>query len=114
MKARLQTSLGQSLVMTPQLRQAIRLLQMSSTELEQELAEAAESNPLLEWDDDAGGGETATDGAEAPALDPADDGDAQAEPTPADAVWSGGHGGSFDDDDDGSAAERVEIGRAHV
>jgi len=107
MKARLQTSLGQSLVMTPQLRQAIRLLQMSSTELEQELAEAVESNPLLEWDDDAGGGETATDGAEAPAPDPADAGDAQAEPVPADADWSGGHGGSFDDDDDGSAAERV-------
>ena len=107
MKARLQTSLGQSLVMTPQLRQAIRLLQMSSTELEQELAEAVESNPLLEWDDDADGGETAIDGAEAPAPAPADDGDAQAESPPADADWSGGHGGSFDDDDDGSAAERV-------
>ena len=39
MKARLQTSLGQQLVMTPQLRQAIRLLQMSSAELELELSE---------------------------------------------------------------------------
>jgi len=107
MKARLQTSLGQSLVMTPQLRQAIRLLQMSSTELEQELAEAVETNPLLEWDDDAGGSEAAADGAEAPAPDPADAGDAQAEPAPTDADWSGGHGGSFDDDDDGGAAERV-------
>jgi RNA polymerase sigma-54 factor len=107
MKARLQTSLGQSLVMTPQLRQAIRLLQMSSAELEQELAEAVETNPLLEWDDDAGGSEAAADGAEAPAPDPADAGDAQAEPAPTDADWSGGHGGSFDDDDDGSAAERV-------
>lgn len=107
MKARLQTSLGQSLVMTPQLRQAIRLLQMSSAELEQELAEAVETNPLLEWDDDAGGSEAAADGAEAPAPGPADSGDAQAEPAPADADWGGGHGGSFDDDDDGSAAERV-------
>ncbi|SBV35486.1 RNA polymerase, sigma 54 (sigma N) factor [uncultured Stenotrophomonas sp.] len=107
MKARLQTSLGQSLVMTPQLRQAIRLLQMSSAELEQELAEAVETNPLLEWDDDAGGSEAAADGAEAPAPDPAGTDDAQAEPAPADADWGGGHGGSFDDDDDGSAAERV-------
>jgi len=53
MKARLQTSLGQHLVMTPQLRQAIRLLQMSTLELQAEVAEAIESNPLLEWTDEA-------------------------------------------------------------
>ncbi|NEL79243.1 MAG: RNA polymerase factor sigma-54, partial [Xanthomonas perforans] len=53
MKARLQTSLGQQLVMTPQLRQAIKLLQMSTTELELEIAEAVETNPLLEWADEA-------------------------------------------------------------
>ena len=39
MKPRLQTSLGQHLVMTPQLRQAIRLLQLSAAELEIEIAE---------------------------------------------------------------------------
>ncbi len=49
MKPRLQASLGQNLVMTPQLRQAIRLLQLSATELELELVEAVESNPLLDW-----------------------------------------------------------------
>ena len=38
MKPRLQTSLGQHLVMTPQLRQAIRLLQLSAAELELEIA----------------------------------------------------------------------------
>ena len=43
MKPRLQTSLGQQLVMTPQLRQAIRLLQMSTAELEIELTEAVET-----------------------------------------------------------------------
>ena len=107
MKARLQTSLGQSLVMTPQLHQAIRLLQMSSTELEQELAEAVETNPLLEWDDGATTDGPATDGTEVPSPAPAGSDDAQAEPPPADADWSNGHGGSFDDDDDGSAAERV-------
>jgi RNA polymerase sigma-54 factor len=49
MKARLQTSLGQHLVLTPQLRQAIHLLQLSTLELEAEIAEAVESNPLLDW-----------------------------------------------------------------
>ena len=49
MKPRLQPTLGQSLVMTPQLRQAIRLLQLSATELELELANAIETNPLLDW-----------------------------------------------------------------
>ncbi|HZH43687.1 MAG TPA: RNA polymerase factor sigma-54 [Lysobacter sp.] len=49
MKPRLQATLGQHLVMTPQLRQAIRLLQLSAVELEQELLAAVESNPLLDW-----------------------------------------------------------------
>ena len=49
MKPQLQTSLGQQLAMTPQLQQAIRLLQMSAVELEAELATAVESNPLLDW-----------------------------------------------------------------
>ena len=58
MKTRLQTSLGQQLVLTPQLQQAIKLLQMSTTELELEIAQAVESNPLLDWADstDAGAG----------------------------------------------------------
>lgn len=49
MKPRLQTSLSQHLVLTPQLRQAIHLLQLSALELDAELAEAVESNPLLDW-----------------------------------------------------------------
>ena len=53
MKPRLQTSLGQHLVMTPQLRQAIRLLQLSTAELEIEIASAVESNPLLDWEEPA-------------------------------------------------------------
>jgi RNA polymerase sigma-54 factor len=48
MKAALQLKLGQQLTLTPQLRQAIRLLQLSSLELETELNAALESNPLLE------------------------------------------------------------------
>jgi RNA polymerase sigma-54 factor len=52
MKPTLQTRLGQQLSLTPQLRQAIRLLQLSSLELEAELNTALESNPLLERDEE--------------------------------------------------------------
>ena len=54
MKPGLQLRLGQSLTLTPQLRQAIRLLQLSSIELEAEINLALESNPLLEEADDDG------------------------------------------------------------
>lgn len=48
LKQGLNIKLGQSLSMTPQLQQAIKLLQLSSTELEQEIQEVLDSNPLLE------------------------------------------------------------------
>jgi len=48
MKQSLQLKLGQHLTMTPQLQQAIRLLQLSTLELQQEIQEQLESNPLLE------------------------------------------------------------------
>ncbi|MEP6940833.1 MAG: RNA polymerase factor sigma-54 [Rudaea sp.] len=48
MKPALQIRLHQQLALTPQLQQAIRLLQLSSIELEMELRDALESNPLLE------------------------------------------------------------------
>jgi RNA polymerase sigma-54 factor len=53
MKPSLQIKLGQQLTLTPQLRLAIRLLQLSALELEQELSQALESNPLLEREDEA-------------------------------------------------------------
>lgn len=48
MKQSLQLRLGQHLTMTPQLQQAIRLLQLSTLELQTEVQQALESNPLLE------------------------------------------------------------------
>ena len=48
MKPTLQPRLGQQLTLTPQLRQAIRLLQLSAAELELEINAAVDSNPLLE------------------------------------------------------------------
>ena len=52
MKQTLQLRLGQHLAMTPQLRQAIRLLQLSTLELQAEVQEALDSNLMLEADDD--------------------------------------------------------------
>ncbi len=51
MKQSLQLKIGQSLTMTPQLQQAIKLLQLSSLELQTEIQENLEANPLLEQDD---------------------------------------------------------------
>jgi len=53
MKQTLQLRLGQHLTMTPQLQQAIRLLQLSTMELQTEVQEALESNLMLEVDEDA-------------------------------------------------------------
>ena len=52
MKPALQFRLHQQLTLTPQLQQAIRLLQLSQLELEAELRQIAESNPLLEFADE--------------------------------------------------------------
>ena len=48
MKLSLQLKLSQQLTMTPQLQQAIRLLQLSTLDLQQEIDQALESNPMLE------------------------------------------------------------------
>lgn len=51
MKASLQLNMSQSLTLTPQLQQAIRLLQLSALDLTQEIQQAIESNPMLELDE---------------------------------------------------------------
>jgi RNA polymerase sigma-54 factor len=51
MKQSLQLKIGQSLTMTPQLQQAIKLLQLSSLELQGEIQQTLDSNPLLEQED---------------------------------------------------------------
>ncbi len=53
MKQSLQLRLGHQLTMTPQLQQAIRLLQLSTLDLQAEIQEALESNPLLEVNEHA-------------------------------------------------------------
>lgn len=54
MKQSLHLRLGHQLSMTPQLQQAIKLLQLSSLELQQEIQQVLCSNPLLELADELG------------------------------------------------------------
>jgi len=54
MKPTLQFRLSQHLALTPQLQQSIRLLQLSTLELHQEVEQMLEQNPFLETDDDGG------------------------------------------------------------
>ena len=52
MKQTIELRLGQHLTMTPQLQQAIRLLQLSTLELQLEVQQALDSNLMLESVDD--------------------------------------------------------------
>ena len=53
MKPTLQFRLSQHLALTPQLQQSIRLLQLSTLELHQEVEQMLEQNPFLEVEEDA-------------------------------------------------------------
>jgi len=55
MKQSIQLRLGQQLTMTPQLQQAIKLLQLSTLDLQREIQEALESNLMLETSEEAEG-----------------------------------------------------------
>lgn len=65
LSAKLELRQSQSLVITPQLQQAIKLLQLSNLELQSFLEREIEQNPLIEWDErgsgDEGQGSTAKD-----------------------------------------------------
>ena len=81
MGSRLELRQSQSLVMTPQLQQAIRLLALSNLELEAVVAEEIEKNPLLE-----GGEERVTIG-----TDRETDGETTPDPASADTLIAAGH-----------------------
>ncbi|HET8553913.1 MAG TPA: RNA polymerase factor sigma-54 [Rhodanobacteraceae bacterium] len=69
MKPTIQPRLSQQLSLTPQLQQAIRLLQLSRLELTTELRQLAEANPLLDFIDDSMATETGEPDAPAAADD---------------------------------------------
>lgn len=134
MKPALQAKLGTALALTPQLRQAIRLLQLSQAELEAELQAAVEANPLLERVESGGdeggaeplgdegadergpeGADTASDGE----ADAATDGDGEPDPLEAlDENWSLGSedlGPRMPEEEDGREPASSEPGlRAHL
>ncbi len=114
MKPSLQLKLSQHLALTPQLQQSIRLLQLSTLELEQELEKYLQENPLLEREGDEYASPSPAAGQDAVAP-----GESETQPAEADVAvstsssdeesWLGdsdGDGttyasssGSFDDDD---------------
>lgn len=72
MKNMMELRLGQRLAMTPQLQQAIQLLQLSSLELDQEIQKLLETNPMLETEDDphSAPGDQDQDNPQGDALEP--------------------------------------------
>lgn len=107
MKPGIQLRQSQQLSLTPQLQQAIRLLQLSQIELQMELRELAEANPLIDLDgaeiDEEGPGDasTSTDADVAGGDTPADaleDSEYWDEHSPQVIEWAQSNRG-FDDDD---------------
>jgi RNA polymerase sigma-54 factor len=113
MKQSLQLKLSQHLALTPQLQQSIRLLQLSTIELNQEIEQALQDNPLLEREEilplpnfqatNEPAAAPADGAAEAPADTPPAD-----YPDDVDTPWSGEAPSSHaprDADDDVDAAD---------
>ena len=113
---RLDQRQSQSLVMTPQLQQAIKMLQLSNIELVEYVEHELQSNPLLEHEDDRADGldldtglapaEESVDGLESMDFerpeDPADSGENQLD-VDYDNVWNS---------DDGGAGPQAGLGEA--
>jgi RNA polymerase sigma-54 factor len=128
---RLDLRLGQALVMTPQLRQAIQLLQFSNLEVQAWIEQELERNPLLERDDRPGeNAEAAPAPEETPPLADAREAVAAAGEAPLDADFSnvydagsaadggyapgaggGGRGGRSDFEEDGRDVEDLAVER---
>ncbi len=100
MKQSLQLKLSQQLALTPQLQQSLRLLQMSTQDLDQEINQLLQDNPLLERSDWNEAGETSAPSAETGA---GETGETSLEAVYDDLAWgerSIGPGSSRDDEDD--------------
>lgn len=83
MKPSLVLKMGQQLTMTPQLQQAIRLLQLSTLDLQQEIQEALDSNPMLEREeegDDFDNSDPMAESIEKKSESPSTDAPEQSEP----------------------------------
>jgi len=112
MKHSLQLKFGQHLTLTPQLQQSIRLLQLSTLELDQELEQMLQDNPLLEREEDDEANQVSADApihtaeaeaqsTETPQRDPAD---TEAVTTLDDSDWND-YSSAGSDDEDGDYSE---------
>lgn len=112
MKHSLQLKIGQHLTLTPQLQQSIRLLQLSTLELNQELEQMLQDNPMLELENENPEfipGETALIGSSdtpTPEVAPAEAAPAESQvdlderaATPDDTDWTDYSGSNADDED---------------
>jgi len=127
MKQSLQLKLHQQLTLTPQLQQSIRLLQLSTLELSQEISQMLQDNPLLERLDgedrfDGGPGMTAGDApgersgesssSDAPTEEPRQERDDIYE----EMAWGdravSGSGSSSNDDDDEHGFQQADTSQA--
>ena len=108
LSARLEFRQGQQLVMTPQLQQAIRLLQLSNIELNAFVEAELERNPLLERDDEEHNEEFASAATEAAPEGEAAPAEAEAAPEPAPAPSGGG------DEAELAKAAKILFGSAKV
>ena len=126
MKPTLQFRLSQHLTLTPQLQQSIRLLQLSTVELNQEIERLLMENPILEREDGETDAAAAGGGQEAPAQASSGEetADSRAEERVADqpdlpadyaAPWRGADdGGGEDDGDRANAAPDLPTLRDHL
>ncbi|MFZ5503605.1 MAG: RNA polymerase factor sigma-54 [Pseudomonadota bacterium] len=106
MKPSLQLRISQQLTLTPQLQQAIRLLQLSTLDIHQEVAQMLEDNPLLEASEDVSTSAVSpdADNGDKNNDDSANNSDDSQDTIDFDEVdWSSSLGGSHsgDDDEDG-------------
>ena len=89
MKPALSLRVGQQVTMTPQLQQAIRLMQLSSIELAQEVREAIETNPMLDYPED-------TDSDQVEDGEHGEEADDREAPEAADGAWEEDDAGEAD------------------
>ena len=127
MKHSLQLRLSQHLTLTPQLQQSIRLLQLSTLELNQELERFLQENPLLERDEGVSEaivlapGPNGSSGGDATAEAPGTNSEESSAPSEADsfgsereAPYGSGSREDGDDDDYPQVAAESPTLRAHL
>lgn len=106
MKHNLQLKLSQQLTLTPQLQQSIRLLQLSTLELSQELEQIVQENPLLELEDEenryTGGNEVGTQETPSQPTEEPPEFKSETDGGREEIDWTDYSAKSSDDDDDSS------------